>query len=33
MCGHFVDDEKDIVYRFCFRDGKLVAKESYPHEI
>ncbi|MGA5515302.1 sensor histidine kinase [Streptomyces pseudogriseolus] len=33
VCEHFVDDEKDIVYRFCFRDGKLVAKESYPHEI
>ncbi|GGQ28634.1 two-component sensor histidine kinase [Streptomyces pseudogriseolus] len=33
VCEHFVDDEKDIVYRFCFRNGKLVAKESYPHEI
>ncbi|MCX4476310.1 histidine kinase [Streptomyces cellulosae] len=33
VCEHYVDDEADIVYRFCFRDGKLVAKESYPHEI
>ncbi|WTB91473.1 histidine kinase [Streptomyces cellulosae] len=33
VCEHYVDDEEDIVYRFCFRDGKLVAKESYPHEI
>ena len=33
VCEHFVDDEEDIVYRFCFRDGKLVGKESYPHEI
>ncbi|MFZ4187254.1 sensor histidine kinase [Streptomyces pseudogriseolus] len=33
VCEHFVDDEKDIVYRFCFRDGKLVAKESYPHVV
>ncbi|MGW4107042.1 two-component sensor histidine kinase, partial [Streptomyces sp. NPDC004976] len=33
VCEHFVDDEEDIVYRFCFRDGKLSAKESYPHEI
>ncbi|MFZ4131364.1 sensor histidine kinase [Streptomyces cellulosae] len=33
VCEHYVDDETDIVYRFCFRDGKLVAKESYPHEI
>ncbi|MFI8087767.1 sensor histidine kinase [Streptomyces sp. NPDC086080] len=32
-CEHFVDDEDDIVYRFCFRDGKLSAKESYPHEV
>ncbi|MEV5868237.1 histidine kinase [Streptomyces tendae] len=29
-CEHFVDDEKDIVYRFCFRDGKLASKVSYP---
>ncbi|MGW0141752.1 sensor histidine kinase [Streptomyces calvus] len=33
VCEHFVDDEADIVYRFCFRDGKLVSKESYPHRI
>ncbi|WP_231157264.1 sensor histidine kinase [Streptomyces sp. CNZ748] len=33
VCEHFVDEDEDIVYRFCFRDGKLVAKESYPHEI
>ncbi|MBT3150648.1 two-component sensor histidine kinase [Streptomyces sp. CHD11] len=33
VCEHFVDDEEDIVYRFCFRDGKLSAKESYPHDI
>ncbi|WUU84735.1 histidine kinase [Streptomyces cellulosae] len=33
VCEHYVDDEADIVYRFCFRDGKLVTKESYPHEI
>lgn len=32
-CEHFVDDEDDIVYRFCFRDGKLSSKESYEHEI
>lgn len=32
-CEHFVDDEADIVYRFCFTDGKLSAKESYPHKI
>ena len=32
-CEHFVDDEEDIVYRFCFRDGKLSSKESYKHEI
>ncbi len=32
-CEHFVDDEEDIVYRFCFRDGKLSSKESYPHKI
>ncbi|WP_437050446.1 sensor histidine kinase [Streptomyces sp. enrichment culture] len=32
-CEHFVDDEDDIVYRFCFTDGKLSSKESYPHEI
>ncbi|MEU7472306.1 histidine kinase [Streptomyces sp. NPDC044984] len=31
-CEHFVDDEKDIVYRFCFRDGKLSSKESYTYE-
>ncbi|WP_037836209.1 sensor histidine kinase [Streptomyces sp. NRRL F-5650] len=29
-CEHFVDDEKDIVYRFCFRDGKLASKVSCP---
>jgi signal transduction histidine kinase len=28
-CEHFVDDEKDLVYRFCFRDGKLASKVSY----
>ena len=28
-CEHFLDDEKDIVYRFCFRDGKLASKVSY----
>ncbi len=28
-CEHFVDDEKDIVYRFCFRGGKLASKVSY----
>ncbi|NEC53918.1 two-component sensor histidine kinase, partial [Actinospica acidiphila] len=33
VCEHFVDDEEDIVYRFCFRDGKLTAKESYPHVV
>ncbi|MFF5605836.1 sensor histidine kinase [Streptomyces cellulosae] len=33
VCEHFVDDEADIVYRFCFRDGKLAGKASYPHEI
>ncbi|MFG2516962.1 sensor histidine kinase [Streptomyces sp. NPDC048584] len=33
VCEHFVDDEEDIVYRFCFRDGKLSSKESYKHEI
>ncbi len=32
-CEHFVDDEDDIVYRFCFTGGKLSSKESYPHEI
>ncbi|GGW72732.1 hypothetical protein GCM10010340_58810 [Streptomyces griseoloalbus] len=32
-CEHFVDDEADIVYRFCFRDGKLSSKESYPHRV
>ncbi len=32
VCEHFVDDEKDIVYRFCFRDGKLSSKESYTYE-
>ncbi len=33
VCEHFVDEDEDIVYRFCFRDGKLVAKESYPHVV
>ncbi|MFD7691098.1 sensor histidine kinase [Streptomyces sp. NPDC059781] len=33
VCEHFVDDEEDIVYRFCFRDGKLSSKESYRHEV
>ncbi|MGW5624005.1 histidine kinase [Streptomyces olivaceus] len=28
-CEHFLDDEKEIVYRFCFRDGKLASKVSY----
>ncbi|MFF9204776.1 histidine kinase [Streptomyces sp. NPDC014986] len=32
-CEHFVDDEADIVYRFCFRDGKLSSKESYEHKV
>lgn len=30
-CEHFVDDDKDIVYRFCFRDGKLASKVSYSY--
>ncbi|MCQ4202695.1 histidine kinase [Streptomyces sp. NPDC060311] len=30
-CEHFVDDDKDIVYRFCFRDGKLASKVSYTY--
>ncbi|MEV4048162.1 histidine kinase, partial [Streptomyces sp. NPDC049744] len=30
-CDHFVDIEKDIVYRFCFRDGKLASKVSYTY--
>ncbi|MGW3590322.1 sensor histidine kinase [Streptomyces fungicidicus] len=33
VCEHFVDEDEDIVYRFCFRDGKLSSKESYKHEI
>ncbi|WP_031047552.1 sensor histidine kinase [Streptomyces sp. NRRL F-5650] len=33
VCEHFVDDEEDIVYRFCFRDGKLSSKESYAHKV
>ncbi|MEU9050627.1 histidine kinase [Streptomyces sp. NPDC048384] len=32
-CRHYLDIDDDIVYRFCFRDGKLVAKESYKDEI
>lgn len=31
-CRHFVDADADIVYRFCFRGGELVAKESYAYE-
>ncbi|MFJ8543531.1 sensor histidine kinase [Streptomyces sp. NPDC093586] len=30
-CEHFVDEDEDIVYRFCFRDGKLSSKVSYAH--
>ncbi|MFF0591466.1 sensor histidine kinase [Streptomyces sp. NPDC003781] len=33
VCEHFIDEVADTVYRFCFRDGKLSSKESYPHEI
>ncbi|CAL9612015.1 hypothetical protein SUDANB145_05638 [Streptomyces sp. enrichment culture] len=32
VCEHFVDQDADIVYRFCFRDGKLSSKESYTYE-
>lgn len=32
-CRHYLDIDDDIVYRFCFRDGKLVAKESYKGKI
>ncbi|MFH0521174.1 sensor histidine kinase [Streptomyces sp. M41] len=32
-CRHYLDIDDDIVYRFCFRDGKLVAKESYKDEV
>ncbi|MFI5552404.1 sensor histidine kinase [Streptomyces sp. NPDC051738] len=32
-CRHYLDIDEDIVYRFCFRDGKLVAKESYKDEL
>ncbi|MGW6905547.1 sensor histidine kinase [Streptomyces sp. NPDC054940] len=32
-CRHYLDIDDDIVYRFCFRDGKLVAKESYKDEL
>ncbi|CCK31018.1 two component sensor kinase [Streptomyces davaonensis JCM 4913] len=31
-CRHFVDADADIVYRFCFRGGELVTKESYAYE-
>ena len=32
-CRHYLDIDDDIVYRFCFRDGKLVAKESFKDEL
>ncbi|NUT29669.1 MAG: two-component sensor histidine kinase [Streptomyces sp.] len=32
-CRHYLDVDDDIVYRFCFRDGKLVAKESFKDEL
>ncbi|WP_369270224.1 sensor histidine kinase [Streptomyces sp. R11] len=32
-CRHYLDIDDDIVYRFCFRDGKLVAKETYKDEL
>ncbi|TXS45548.1 two-component sensor histidine kinase [Streptomyces sp. uw30] len=32
-CRHYLDVDDDIVYRFCFRDGKLVAKESFEDKI
>ncbi|EGX57594.1 histidine kinase [Streptomyces zinciresistens K42] len=28
-CSHYLDVEDSVVYRFCFADGKLVAKESF----
>ncbi|MFG1670336.1 sensor histidine kinase [Streptomyces sp. Y7] len=32
-CRHYLDLDEDIVYRFCFRDGKLVAKESFKDKL
>ncbi|WP_314409034.1 histidine kinase [Streptomyces kroppenstedtii] len=32
-CSHYLDAEDDLVYRFCFRDGKLVRKETFKDEI
>ncbi|MFI6010705.1 sensor histidine kinase [Streptomyces sp. NPDC051243] len=32
-CRHYLDVDDDIVYRFCFRDGKLVAKESFKDKL
>ncbi|MFE0250502.1 sensor histidine kinase [Streptomyces sp. NPDC059010] len=32
-CRHYLDVDEDIVYRFCFRDGKLVAKETFKDEL
>ncbi|MFD6289217.1 sensor histidine kinase [Streptomyces sp. NPDC060205] len=32
-CSHYLDAEDDLVYRFCFRGGKLVQKETYKDEI
>ncbi|MGW1951638.1 sensor histidine kinase [Streptomyces sp. NPDC001920] len=33
QCRHYLDVDDDIVYRFCFRDGKLVAKATYKDEL
>ncbi|MGW6736650.1 sensor histidine kinase [Streptomyces sp. NPDC055013] len=32
-CRHYLDMDDDVVYRFCFRDGKLVAKETFKDEL
>ncbi|WP_247706352.1 sensor histidine kinase [Streptomyces liliiviolaceus] len=32
-CSHYLDAEDDIVYRFCFRAGKLVQKETFEDEL
>ncbi|MFE5817514.1 sensor histidine kinase [Streptomyces sp. NPDC056479] len=32
-CRHYLDIDDDLVYRFCFRDGKLVAKESFKDKL
>jgi signal transduction histidine kinase len=32
-CRHYLDIDDDIVYRFCFRDGKLVAKETFKDKV